>query len=123
MADDPDLVERIRTCLAPLGATEKKMFGGTCFLVRGNMVVGTFKGELLVRVGKDGHDAALADRHAHAMKMGDRTMRGFIAVSSRGTATAAQLRSWINRGVAVARALPPKPAARPSKSKRRSTSR
>jgi hypothetical protein len=88
------------------------------------MVVGTFRGKLLVRVGKDGHAAALADKHARPMKMGGRTMRGFIAVSPAGTATAPGLRSWIDRAVAYARTLPAKPAgrARPGR-KRRVTTR
>lgn len=119
MVGEPELVEQIRVCLAPLDAAEKKMFGGTCFLVGGNMVAGTLKGELVVRVGKDGHEAALAGGSGRTMDITGRQMLGFILVSKDGTATDAQLRSWIDRAVAYVRTLPPKPAARVRKNKRR----
>ena len=44
------------------------MFG--CFMVDGNMVAGTSKRGLLVRVGKEGHAAALQRPHARTMEMG-----------------------------------------------------
>ncbi|TIS06365.1 MAG: TfoX/Sxy family protein, partial [Mesorhizobium sp.] len=60
---DP-MVERLRAALGRRAFTEQKMFGGTCFMINGNMLVGTSKRGLLVRVGKDGHAAAAARPHA-----------------------------------------------------------
>ena len=60
MADD--LAERIRELIGghPHGA-EIRMFGGICFTLNGNMMVGTMKdGELLARVGDAQEAAALA---------------------------------------------------------------
>ncbi len=57
MADD--LAERIREIIGdhPHGG-EIRMFGGICFTLNGNMLVGTMKdGELLARVG-DAQEAA-----------------------------------------------------------------
>ncbi|TIS82453.1 MAG: TfoX/Sxy family protein, partial [Mesorhizobium sp.] len=56
VAPDP-MVERLRAALGRRAFTEQKMFGGTCFMINGNMLVGTSKRGLLVRVGKDGHAA------------------------------------------------------------------
>ena len=79
MSDDP-LLQRIRKALAPRAFTEQKMFGGVCFMVDGNMLVGSSKRGLLVRVGKDAHGAALAQPHAQAMEMRGRPMEGYVFV-------------------------------------------
>ena len=52
--------------------TEQKMFGGVCFMLNGNMVAGTLRGELLVRVGKEANDAALARPHTHRWRWAGR---------------------------------------------------
>ena len=41
---------------------ERKMFGGLAFMVNTHMACGIVKDDLMVRVGKAGHDAALASR-------------------------------------------------------------
>ena len=51
MALNEDLAERIRLILAGTGSLrEVKMLGGLCFMLNGNMVAGTSKRGLLVRV-------------------------------------------------------------------------
>ena len=58
--------------LAEQAPAERKMFGGVCFMINGNMLAGTFKGDLLVRVGKDGHAAALKRPHTRPMEQAGR---------------------------------------------------
>ena len=53
-----DLVVRVREALADLPVTEQKMFGGVCFMLNGNMLVGASPRGLMVRVGKEGHAGA-----------------------------------------------------------------
>lgn len=61
--------------------SEIRMFGGLCFMLNGNMLAGVMKdGSFLVRVGDEGHDAALKRPGAASMSMGGRTMKGFITV-------------------------------------------
>ncbi len=48
-----DMLARLHARLDPLGAVSKKMFGGVCFMLNGNMVAGTSKRGLLVRTGKE----------------------------------------------------------------------
>ena len=51
-----DLAEPVRTALAGNGALrEVRMFGRLCFMLNGNMVAGTSKRGLLVRIGKKPH--------------------------------------------------------------------
>jgi hypothetical protein len=81
-----ELSDRIRSHLgAHPHVTEQKMFGGRCFMLDGNMLVGPTKdGGMLVRVGKDRYQHALALPGARPMIMGARTMSGFIEVTGDG---------------------------------------
>jgi TfoX/Sxy family transcriptional regulator of competence genes len=78
MGYDEDFAHRVREQLADhVGVTEKKMFGGLVFLVNGNMAVGlSGGGELMVRVGPDASDAALARPHTRPFDMTGRPMKG-----------------------------------------------
>lgn len=64
MAYNSELSHRIRALLADeAGVSERKMFGGLCFLVNHNMACGIVKDELMVRVGADQYDEALMLPH------------------------------------------------------------
>jgi hypothetical protein len=62
----------------------------------------------LVRIDPAETDAALARPHAALMKMGGRSMDGWITVAPEGLKTKRELASWVKRGVGYARTLPPK---------------
>jgi TfoX/Sxy family transcriptional regulator of competence genes len=110
MAYDEDLANRLRELLADEDAvTEKKMFGGLAFLLRGNMSVSASRnGGLLARIDPDDTDAALARPHVTLMEMGGRTMDGWITVAPEGLKTKRELAAWVNRSVAFVKTLPPK---------------
>ena len=109
MAYDQDLANRVREQLADEDAvTEKQMFGGIAFLLSGNMAVGVSREDLMVRVGKDQSDDALAQPHTRVFDMTGRPMRNWVLVEPAGVESDAQLSAWIGRGVAFARSLPPK---------------
>jgi TfoX/Sxy family transcriptional regulator of competence genes len=109
MAYDEAMAERIREHfgLAP-DVDERRMFGGLCFMVRGHMACGIANDSLMVRVGPDAYEAALAEPHARVMDFTGRPLRGMVYVSAEGVSTAGDLGSWIDRGAAFARGLPPK---------------
>jgi len=109
-----DLAARIRMVLASRDTTEKKMFGGICFLLNDHMVAGASKSGLLVRVGKDNHAACVARPHAHVMEMRGRRMEGYIFVAPEGVKTDAALRDWLGIAVAYVKTLPPKTAKKAS---------
>jgi TfoX/Sxy family transcriptional regulator of competence genes len=110
MAYDEDLANRIRELIAAEdGLVEKKMFGGLAFLIGGHMSVGVSgKGGLMVRVDPAQTDALLAKPHARPFEMRGREMQGWVRVDAEGVRTKRQLEPWVRRGVAHARALPPK---------------
>jgi TfoX/Sxy family transcriptional regulator of competence genes len=108
MALDEDLAERMRVALAGTGAVrEVRMFGGLCFMLNGNMVAGTSKRGLLVRVGKDQQSNALARPGAKRMEMTGRPMEGYIFVDP-APREERELRDWLALAVAFVNTLPPK---------------
>ena len=104
------LVERIRKVLSRRrNITEKRMFGGNCFFVNGNMIGGVTKDdELIIRVGKDDYSDALNNPHAREMDFTGRPMRGFVVVDEEGLASEPALRYWIDWGHSYAKSLPAK---------------
>ena len=110
MPVDQDFANRIREELADVdGITEKAMFGGLAFLLHGNMSVGIMStGDLMVRVGPDGTDAALAKPNTRLFEMRGRSMTGWVIVDAGAVKTKRQLGPWVRRGVAFAASLPPK---------------
>ncbi|MCB9591895.1 MAG: TfoX/Sxy family protein [Sandaracinaceae bacterium] len=116
MAYDEKLADRIREALAGTPSLEeKKMFGGLCFLVRGHMACGIAKGELMVRVGAEGYEAALARPHAKEMTFTGKPIKTMVYVDPDGFRTKKQLGGWIAMGVAHAEGLPPKSPKAPRK--------
>jgi TfoX/Sxy family transcriptional regulator of competence genes len=110
VAYDEDLADRIRELVThERGVTEKRMFGGLGFLVDGNLAVSASgRGGLLVRV-EPGETAALLRRaHVHPFETRGRELDGWLRVDDAGVRTKRQLESWVRRGVAFARSVPPK---------------
>jgi hypothetical protein len=96
LATDPDVVE-------------KKMFGGLAFLIGGNMSVSASgQGGLLLRCDPEETDALVNEPHADRFVMRGRAMDGWLRIESEGVETDAELRRWVDVGVAYARMLPPK---------------
>lgn len=109
MAYDEGLAQRIRERLgAEPGVGEKRMFGAIAFLVHGNMAVGVSGDDLMVRVGPDGTDAALARPGTRIFDMTGRPMRGWILVAGDSLMDDEVLGAWIDEGCAFAASLPPK---------------
>ena len=112
MAYDEKLADRIRRALGRrAGLTERKMFGGLAFMLRGNMCCGVVGSELMVRVGPDAHDAALAQPGSRPSDFNGRSVKGMVFVSDRGLGTEPALRLWLERGLTFTGSLPAKGAA------------
>jgi hypothetical protein len=109
VAYDTDLAQRLRDRLADHPAvSQRQMFGGIAFLIGGNMAVGVTGSELIVRVGPNAHDAAVALPGARLFDLSGRPSPGWLVVGSEGFATEADFESWVRRGVDFAESLPPK---------------
>ncbi|WP_193161279.1 TfoX/Sxy family protein [Microbulbifer hainanensis] len=107
MAYNEDLVEKVRELLQDNdGLTEKQMFGGLAFMLNGNMACGVVGEELMVRVGPEKYQDALAERYTRPMDYTGRPLKGMVYVEE--DAVARDLDGWISRGVEFAGTLPPK---------------
>src|SRR4051794_36693794 len=106
MAYDEVLAERIRDALTGLDTREQKMFGGVAWMVNTHVAAAIVGDDLLARVGADGYEAALA-RGAQEMRMGERTMGGFVRVPGDRLDDNA-LGEWLDIGVGIAQSQPPK---------------
>lgn len=95
MPHDPHLAERLRHALAGRrDIQEKKMFGGFCWMLNGNMICGVEVGRYMFRVGKELEAEALARPGASPMDITGRPMRGFVWVRAEH-ADGKALSDWI----------------------------
>ena len=109
MPYDEALAERVLDLLLDQqGLTERRMFGGLALMLHGNLSVGVTGDELMVRVGADAYEQALAHPRAREMDFTGRPMRGWVFVESAGLAADDDLEAWVRRGVDFALSLPPK---------------
>ena len=109
MVYNKDLAQKIRDVLREEpGFIEKHMFGGIGFMIHGNMACGVNKDDLIVRVGPDQYEDALAEAHTRVFDMTGRPMRGWIVVTSKGYEASSDLKDWVDRGITFAKSLPPK---------------
>lgn len=109
MAYDEKLAGRVRQLLRRKPAfSERKMFGGLCFMLRGNMCGGVLGDELIVRVAPEKYVAMLAKPYVRAFDFTGKPMKGFVVVRPRGCASDPALKKWVSHGVRFARALTPK---------------
>ena len=109
MAFDESLAARIRTVLArKKGVEEKKMFGGLCFLLHGNMLVGVWKNSLIARIGQEQAEEALLEPHAKPMDITGKPMKGWIMVEPDGVAEKGAVKGWVQRAVKFVGKLPAK---------------
>jgi hypothetical protein len=107
MGYDQALDRRITAATAVWGTTHKKMFGGTCHLLNGNMLCGVREKTLIVRLGQEAGAAALGQPHTRPMDVTGRPMKGWVTVEPRGYNGGA-LQGWLERAHAFVSKLPPK---------------
>ena len=111
MVYDDGLAQRIREVLEEQyedSLTEKKMFGGLAFFIRGNMCCSVAKERLIVQVGKDNYEESLQQDYVQKTDIIGRAMRGMIYVEEEGIQEDEILEYWVLKGAAFAKSLLPK---------------
>ncbi len=109
MGYDKGLADKVRALLkAKPGLSEKKMFGGVCFLIRGNMVCGILNDDLIVRVGPQKYRDSLKLPNTRQFDITGKPMKGWVMVSAEGHRTKDNLAFWVEQGVTFALTLPSK---------------
>jgi TfoX/Sxy family transcriptional regulator of competence genes len=87
---------------------KKKMFGGVCYLLKGNMCFGIYKDSLIVRMDKDLAEKSLRGRKVKAFDITGRPMAGWVMVEKVEWKSAAGLVKWMEIGKEFALSLPEK---------------
>jgi TfoX/Sxy family transcriptional regulator of competence genes len=83
------------------------MFGGTGYLLHGNMMAGVLEDRLVLRLGEGDADLAREKPHAGAFDKPRRPMRGWVVIAFAGVAGDALL-DWLASARKFALTLPPK---------------
>jgi TfoX/Sxy family transcriptional regulator of competence genes len=119
MAYDEALADRVRgALLRRKGVTEKKMFGGVCFMVNGHMCCGVASKDLVLRLGEEGTAAALEEPHTRPFGMTGKPMKTMLFVSPAGHRGDEALKAWLDQAVDFARSLPPQKPKRQGRKNR-----
>ena len=106
MAYDEILADRVEVLLkGKRSIAKKKMFGGLCFMVNGNMACGVEKNKLVVRIGPESYKKTLKMKHVRKMDFTGKPLKGFIYVMPEGLRRTDSLKKWIDRGIRFAQSL------------------
>jgi hypothetical protein len=109
MASDPKLVARLETLLVGRkGVTPRTMFGGACFMLNGNMCVGVYKDQLIVRAGEERAAALVRRNHVRPMDITGKPMKGWLMIGPAGVARATDLWHYVQSALEFVATLPAK---------------
>lgn len=109
MPRDPGLEELVHAALgnAP-GLTGKAMFGGWAFLLHGNLLCGTRRGSLMLRVGPANEVWALTLPGVVPVTMRGRRMHGYVRATPEAYADDALRQRLLDAAIAFTLSLPRK---------------
>src|SRR6188472_3654836 len=94
--------------------TERPMFGQRSAFVNGNMFMGIFGQDLLLRLPEQDREAVIAAGGAVFEPMAGRPMREYVILPSAWRSKPATLRKWVARSLDHVEQMPPK-ASKPKK--------
>ncbi len=108
------LADRVRHHLSAkqVKFTEKKMFGGLCFLVNEKMLVGVEKNRLMARIDPEDEAVAMKRNGAKPMDFTGKVMKGYLFVDDTAVDMDDDLEYWLSL------CLKYNPKARSSKKKK-----
>ena len=105
----PELIERFAAVLDGYPEAERrKMFGYPAAFVGGNMATGLFADQWVVRLPDDEIEPAKARGAGSFEPMPGKPMKAFVTVPAADVGDDAAIRAWVERGLTLARSMPPK---------------
>ncbi|ASU85925.1 hypothetical protein CDO52_26790 [Nocardiopsis gilva YIM 90087] len=107
MAYDEVLADRAWERLEADGVTAKKMFGAIIFLFQGNTLACIYEEGLMVRVGPEGMDEALAKTGARPYVFRGKEQKSWVVIDEE-TLDDDVLDFWLRFAMEITAGLPPK---------------
>ena len=109
MPYNEEIDDRIRKAVARWKNIDaKKMFGGVCHLLYGNMVCGVYKDFLILRLGEKASGEVLKRPYARPFDITGKAMKGWVMLDGAGFKTDEELKSWLMKAKTFVKTLPPK---------------
>lgn len=99
MAYDEHLADRVAQAFRGEHKTfsEKKMFGGLCFLVNDKMCIGIVGDQLMARIDPAQYDNFLQEEGVGPMTFSGKEMKGFLYVQPEAVDRDEDLERWVKR--------------------------
>jgi TfoX/Sxy family transcriptional regulator of competence genes len=109
MVYDENLDARLQKIILQWKNTsKKKMFGGICYLLNGNMVGGVYKDSIFLRLGEKNAIAALELPNIKDFDITGRPMKGWVMAAQNAFKNDSDLVSWLEKAKKFVETLPPK---------------
>ena len=109
MAYNEEIAIRIKKIVSGWKNTDdKKMFGGVCHLLNGNMFCGVYKEFLILRLGKEKAEDALKLPHSRPFDITGKSMTGWIMLAEDGFKSDNELKDWLDQARKFVKTLPAK---------------
>jgi TfoX/Sxy family transcriptional regulator of competence genes len=109
MAYNKEIETRIRIAVSDWQNTDaKKMFGGMCHLLNGNMFCGVYKDYLILRLGQKNSNVALELPCVRPFDITGKPMKGWVMVAGEGFKSDDELKDWLNKAKEFVNTLPSK---------------
>jgi len=89
-------------------STKKKMFGGTGYLLNGNMVAGIHKDYYILRLGEKNAKTAMQLPKIELFNITGRAMKGWVMAEEDAFSDKTDLVKWLNKAKAFVETLPTK---------------
>ncbi|MFW9820877.1 MAG: TfoX/Sxy family protein [Candidatus Thorarchaeota archaeon] len=86
--------------------SKKKMFGGTGYLLNGNMVAGIHKDYYILRLGEKHANAAIKLPKVELFNITGRAMKGWIMAEQDAFSDKSDLANWLNKAKSFVETLP-----------------
>jgi TfoX/Sxy family transcriptional regulator of competence genes len=96
------------------GVEKKKMFGGICYLINGNMSFGVWKDYLIVRMAPELAAEKLNNEHVKEFDITGKPIKGWVMAEKGSWNKSGDLTSWLDIGRSFALSLPKKSPKRKS---------
>ena len=109
MPYDEEIESRIGKVISRWKSTEaKKMFGGVCHLIDGNMFCGVYKDFLILRLGEKESKESMSLPFIRPFDITGKPMKGWVMVEKEGFKSDDALKAWLVKAKEFVSTLPSK---------------